>query len=119
MISPARPPALIVEDWYQRHHRPLNFVLHLAGIPLTILGLLLVPVWAALASVSLFLIALALFVGGYLLQLLGHMLEGSEAGEVTYLRGRWRQSRLRAHGRELLGRWATHRAARAGARQQP
>jgi uncharacterized membrane protein YGL010W len=117
MLSPPRPPAPIVEDWYHRHRQPVNFVVHLVGIPPTILGVLLVPVWLALASVSLFLFALALFVGGYLLQFLGHIVDGSEPGELAYLRKRFARSRFGTQVRFVLSRWIDHRAARTTARQ--
>ena len=57
-----------------------SFVLHMLGIPPTILGVLLIPIYVLLMSVPLFLFALVLFVGGYLLQFLGHALDGTEPG---------------------------------------
>lgn len=66
------------ENWRARHQLPFNFALHLLGIPLALLVapalLLVLPVsqypWAALA-----------FVGGYLLQWVGHLAEGNDVGE--------------------------------------
>jgi hypothetical protein len=67
--------------WLSRHQHPINFYLHMIGIPLTILALpaLLLLEWAWM---------LGLFIGGYLLQFLGHGIEGSEIGELMLLK-RW------------------------------
>ncbi len=46
------------------------------------------PIYVLLMSFTLFLVALALFVGGFLLQFLGHALDGTEPGEIKALR-RW------------------------------
>jgi hypothetical protein len=46
----------------------------------------MIPIYLFLLSVPLFLLALACFVGGYLIQFLGHVLDGSEPGEIRYLR---------------------------------
>ena len=42
------------------------------GIPPTILGVLFVPIYLTLLSLPIFFVALALFVGGYVLQFAGH-----------------------------------------------
>lgn len=86
MICPPLAPAPIVQDWLSRHSRPVNFTLHIIGIPLTITGVLLVPVYVFLLSLPIFVFATSLFVIGYLIQFLGHGLEGTEPGEITYLR---------------------------------
>ena len=41
---------------------------------------------SALLSLSVFLFALALFLGGYLLQFAGHALEGTDPGEIIYFK---------------------------------
>lgn len=69
-----------------RHREPTSFVLHMIGIPPTVLGVLLIPIYVSLVSIPLFLFALALFVGGYLIQFLGHALEGTDPGEVILLK---------------------------------
>jgi hypothetical protein len=56
------------------------------GIPPTFLGALFVPIYISMLSWSLFLVALALFVGGYLLQFAGHYLEGTDPGEIIYFK---------------------------------
>lgn len=86
MICPPLPPSRLVENWLQRHRNPASFALHLIGIPPTILGVLLMPVYIYCLSLALFLFALALFVGGYLIQFLGHALEGTDPGEIIYFK---------------------------------
>ncbi|MDB5349757.1 MAG: hypothetical protein JWN86_1004 [Planctomycetota bacterium] len=86
MICPPLTPAPVVLDWLARHRRPVSLVMHLIGIPLTLMGALLVPVYVALLSRPIFLFSLSLFVVGYLIQFLGHALEGTEPGEILYLR---------------------------------
>jgi uncharacterized membrane protein YGL010W len=46
----------------------------------------MIPIYVTLLSLPLFLLALALFVGGYLVQFLGHALEGTDPGEVIVLK---------------------------------
>jgi hypothetical protein len=86
MIEPPLPPHPLVRDWLDRHTNPASFVLHLIGIPPTILGVLLVPVYLWLLSLPVFLLALALFLGGYLLQFAGHVIEGTDPGEIIYFK---------------------------------
>jgi hypothetical protein len=56
------------------------------GIPPTILGVLFVSIYVTLVSWSIFLLALALFLGGFALQFAGHFLEGTDPGEIIYLK---------------------------------
>lgn len=72
-----RPLRYILRNWRLRHQRRGNLILHLFGIPLTVLGVWLfftLPwaewYWGAAA-----------FVLGYLLQYLGHRIEGNDVGE--------------------------------------
>ena len=87
MICPPLPPVPLVENWLERHRNPVSFVLHMIGIPPTILGR---PADSDLRHAAcrsrIFLLALALFVGGYLLQFLGHALEGTDPGEIIYFK---------------------------------
>ncbi len=86
MIEPSLPPDPRVQRWLQRHPHPTSFVLHMIGIPPTFLGALFVPIYLCMLSWQLFLVALALFVGGYLLQFAGHFLEGTDPGEIIYFK---------------------------------
>lgn len=56
------------------------------GIPMTILGVLMLPIAAPALSWRILVLSLGLFFGGYAVQFLGHALEGSEPGEITALR---------------------------------
>jgi hypothetical protein len=56
------------------------------GIPPTILGFMFIPIYLCLLSVPIFLLALALFIGGYVLQFTGHLLEGTDPGEIIYFK---------------------------------
>jgi hypothetical protein len=72
-------------NYAERHLHPVNRLLHVVGVPLTfgVSIILLVggrPLWA-----------LAAFVAGYLLQFLGHAIEGNDAGEVVLLKRWWGQ----------------------------
>jgi hypothetical protein len=71
-------------SWKLRHQLPVNFALHLVGIPLAVLGLLSllflswygVPWYWGVAGI----------VVGYLLQFIGHRLEGNDVGELIPLK---------------------------------
>jgi hypothetical protein len=61
-------------SWRVRHQHPFNFAIHLVGIPLAVVGLLVLVFedwqWG-----------LAGLVGGYLFQFVGHRVEGNDVGE--------------------------------------
>jgi hypothetical protein len=86
MIDPPLPPDPLVNYWLQRHRGLTTFVLHMIGIPPTIIGVLWVPIYLTLLSLSIFWVALALFLGGFVLQFAGHYLEGTDPGEVIYFK---------------------------------
>jgi hypothetical protein len=69
-----RPLRRILRNWRQRHRHPFNFAIHLIGIPLAVAGVVLLCfqewLWGAVA-----------FVLGYLLQWVGHLVEGNDVGE--------------------------------------
>lgn len=88
MLCPPLTPAPMVENWIDRHRGPLNFALHMIGIPISIVGMLLLPLAVPTLSWRLAVLALGCFVGGYLLQFLGHAIEGSDPGEVVALKRR-------------------------------
>jgi hypothetical protein len=93
MLCPPHSNDPVVMNWLQRHRGPVSFVLHIIGIPPTILGVLLIPVYVMQLSVPVFLLSFSLFFGGYAIQFLGHLLEGSEPGEITLLR-KWLSRRF-------------------------
>jgi hypothetical protein len=86
MIEPPLPPDPLVKHWLERHQSRASFILHMIGIPPTILGVLFVPIYLILLSLPIFYLALALFVGGYLLQFVGHAIEGTDPGEIIYFK---------------------------------
>lgn len=63
-----------LEGWLLRHQLPINFWLHMIGIPLAVAGVVLffyLPWYWGLSGL----------VGGYFLQWVGHCLEGNDLGE--------------------------------------
>ncbi len=68
-----------LRNWIGRHQNPVNFWLHMLGVPMTVLA---VP----LAIQAYWLIAAALFVAGYSLQFIGHGIEGNHSGEALLMR---------------------------------
>jgi Protein of unknown function (DUF962) len=77
-LTQRRPLRRAIASWQERHQHPFNFGIHVFGIPLALLVapilLLALPwdqwYWAALA-----------FAAGYLLQWIGHRVEGNDLGE--------------------------------------
>jgi len=68
-----------IRNWLSRHRHPVDFWLHMLGIPLTILAI-------PLAIGTFYLLAASLFVAGYALQFMGHAVEGNRSGEGMLLR---------------------------------
>lgn len=62
------------QAWMLRHQLPVNFWLHMVGIPLAVAGVVLLFLTDWYWGVA------GLFVG-YLLQYVGHRLEGNDVGE--------------------------------------
>lgn len=69
-----------VENWRSRHRKPVNFWLHMVGIPACFVA---TPVLLAL---QLWWPAAIAFVGGYALQFIGHALEHNRSGEEELVR---------------------------------
>ena len=89
MVCSPQPPNQLVRHWIERHRNPTSFILHIIGIPPTILGVLFVSIYVGLFSLPVFIVALVLFLGGYLLQFAGHALEGTDPGEIIYFSESW------------------------------
>ena len=100
MLVPPLENDPLVDDWYERHQDRFSFVLHIVGIPLMVLGIVLVPLYLGLLSFRLFGVALAAFVGGYILQFIGHLWDWTEPGELRLLRI-WATKKLGRAGREV------------------
>jgi hypothetical protein len=61
-------------NWLMRHQNSFNFWIHMLGIPLAVTGLLLlffIPWYWGVGAI----------VAGYLLQWIGHRVEGNDVGE--------------------------------------
>lgn len=68
------------QNWRDRHKNTICFILHIVGIPACFVAapvLLIMRQW---------LLAVTIFVGGYILQFMGHWIEGSKSGEEILLR---------------------------------
>ena len=69
-----------IDNWQKRHRNSTCFWLHMMGIPACFIAapiLLILRQW---------LLSLAIFVGGYALQFIGHLIEGNRSGEEMLLR---------------------------------
>ena len=67
-------------NYIARHRNRANQLLHLIGVPMTfVVSIILLtrdqPMWAGAA-----------FVGGYVLQFIGHAIEGNDAGELILVK---------------------------------
>ena len=69
-----------IANWRKRHRNTTSFYLHMMGIPACFLA---APVMLVLRQ---WLLAAVLFVAGYLLQFIGHLVEGNRSGEEMLLR---------------------------------
>lgn len=75
-------------NWLRRHQHPVSLGLHLIGIPMTLAALVLALVQLGKGQWPLWWRPAGLLVGGYLLQWLGHRIEGNDMGEVVLVK-RW------------------------------
>lgn len=69
-----------LKNYIERHQHPVNQLLHVVGVPLTfVVSLILLCFhqgWWALWA----------FLGGYVLQFVGHAIEGNDAGETILVK---------------------------------
>jgi hypothetical protein len=75
-----------LSNWLLRHQHPASFWLHMLGIPLTIAAIPLALVQLAESRWDLWWRPVVLLVVGYLLQWLGHKIEGNDMGEIILLK---------------------------------
>ena len=68
-----------IAKWSRRHRNRMNFWLHMLGIPACFIA---GPLMLILGRP---LLAVGLFVGGYVLQFAGHLVEGNRSGERILL----------------------------------
>ena len=63
-----------IDEYAESHQHPINRVTHSIGIPMIAVSILLIP--ACLFFTGFWRIALGLFVAGWVLQFVGHYIEG-------------------------------------------
>ena len=73
-------------NWLERHQHPASLVLHLIGIPLTILAVGLAGGQLAQWRWDLWYRPAGLFALGYALQWIGHLIEGNDMGELILIK---------------------------------
>ncbi len=75
-------------NWFERHRHPASLTLHVAGIPLTLaaVGLAVLQLWQW--RWDLWWRPVAVLAVGYLLQWVGHRIEGNDMGELILIK-RW------------------------------
>ncbi len=69
-----------LSNYIERHQNRANQLLHLIGVPLTFVVSIVLLVMHQSAN------AAAAFVAGYVLQFIGHAIEGNDAGEVILIK---------------------------------
>lgn len=72
--------------WMVRHQHPFNFWIHMIGIPLTLLPIPL-PL-LDFFSLRQWLLMFGLIAFGFLIQFVGHLVEGNDMGELILVK-RW------------------------------
>ena len=76
----------LLHNWLERHRHPASLVLHAVGIPLLIAGLLLGGLQLLCGMWSLWWRPVGLIAVSYVLQWVGHRIEGNDMGEVVVLK---------------------------------
>ena len=69
-----------IENWRRRHRNPTSFYLHMLGIPACFVA------GPLLAILGMWWLTVAMFLGGYALQFIGHLVEGNRSGEEMLVR---------------------------------
>ena len=72
-----KPLRRALKNWLERHRHPFNFWIHMLGIPLALAGVVLFFAWPWEEWYW----GAGAFVLGYVLQWLGHLVEGNDVGE--------------------------------------
>ena len=73
-------PSRLTKNYIARHQNRANQLLHLVGVPLTFV------VSAVFLFQHRWWLAVGCFVSGYVLQFVGHALEGNDAGELVLIK---------------------------------
>jgi hypothetical protein len=83
-MAETRPAWL--QNWFERHQHPVSRWLHYVGIPLAVAALVLALVQLIGWRWGLWWRPAALLFLGYLLQFIGHRIEGNDVGEVILIK---------------------------------
>ncbi|MHC4442013.1 MAG: Mpo1-like protein [Planctomycetota bacterium] len=75
-----------LSNWMERHQNPVSFGLHLIGIPLVIAAAILAGIYLWAGRWSPLWQPAGLTAIGYLLQWIGHRIEGNDMGEVVIIK---------------------------------
>ena len=70
-----------IKNWLERHQHPASLVLHGIGIPMTVAAVVVALVQLRAERWDLWWRPVLLLVGGYVLQWIGHLIEGNDMGE--------------------------------------
>ena len=75
-----------MRNWFERHQHPGSLALHAMGIPMTIAAVVvaLAQLWDG--RWDLWWRPVVLVAGGYLLQWMGHRIEGNDMGEMILVK---------------------------------
>ncbi|HRX84204.1 MAG TPA: DUF962 domain-containing protein [Phycisphaerae bacterium] len=76
----------IVHNWFERHRHPVSLALHAVGIPLLVAGLVLGAWQLWYGMWPLWWRPVGLIVVSYVLQWIGHRVEGNDMGEVVLIK---------------------------------
>ncbi len=75
-----------LKNWLARHRHPVSQWLHAIGIPLTLWAVGLAGIQLARGQWDLWWRPVVLLVAGYVLQWIGHRIEGNDMGEVILVK---------------------------------
>ncbi len=75
-----------LNNWRERHRHPASLVLHLVAIPMLPVAGVLAVVQLADGAWNLWWRPAGLFALSYLLQWIGHLIEGNDMGEVILIK---------------------------------
>jgi hypothetical protein len=84
ITMPPMPP--IVQNWLERHRHPASLWLHAIGIPMLVFGLVLGGWQLFYGMWGLWWRPVGLIVVSYILQWIGHRMEGNDMGEVILVK---------------------------------
>lgn len=74
------------KSWRERHRHPVSFALHAVAIPMLVLAVILIVVQLIDGAWELWWRPVLLIVVSYLLQWIGHVVEGNDMGEVILIK---------------------------------